>query len=212
MIHRFIWSFLFCFICLYSNAQKYVNLSAEFSLIEKNTLKDTSVLVHGDITYNLTDNETKYAVSFPEAETWHFQDSTLTIVNANKKITKKEFSEINQLTIFNKILTYQLQDFGLKESGFTIDEVEELDDSVIAKWKPPVAAQTYLDYVITEVVDQKLVSALFYDVDGKAINKTYYEDYALINGVPVPKVMKSHFKAQEEEIFKVLILSNVEIF
>jgi len=212
MAHKYLWSLLFFSISISASAQKYVNLNAQFSLIEKNTLKDTSVLVHGDISYNLTNNETKYTVSFPMEETWHFQDSTVTIVNAEQEITRKELAEINQLTIFNKILTFNLKDFGLKESGFTIDEVEESDDSIIVKWTPPEASQPFLDYVITEVTDQYLESVLFYDVDGKAINKTYYEDYDLIKGVPVPRVMKSHFKAQEEEIFKVLILSNVEIY
>jgi hypothetical protein len=136
----------------------------------------------------------------------------VTITRGQEIKTKNGKAEINQLTIFNKILTTSLKDFGLKESGFSIDDIEEDDNSIIITWTPPEAAQPFLEYVVTEVKDNLLRSVLFYDVDGKAINKTFYDDYAMINGLPVPHKIKSHFKAQKEEIFKILSFSDVQIY
>jgi hypothetical protein len=72
MTLKLLMSLLFFSVQLNLSAQKYSSFKAAFSLIEKNTLKDTSSLVHGDVTYELTSDQTDYYVIFPSEEIWSF--------------------------------------------------------------------------------------------------------------------------------------------
>lgn len=193
-------------------SQKYSHYNAKFSLIEKSTLSDTSSLIHGDVAYNLSNNETLYTIKFPEKKKWHFVDSTLTISSDTSVLRKKEFAEINQLTIFKNILTNNIQDFDLAENGFEMQSMNKDNGTIRVTWLPPPTASTFLEHVITESKDNLLQAVAFIDIDGKAINRTYYQDYISIKNVMVPLKIKSIFKAKTEEKYRILSFTDVEIY
>ena len=118
---------------------------------------------------------------------------------------------MNEQMIFKSILEYDSQDFGLKEAGFSIISVNEYKDGVVLEWAPPEQMKEFMLKVISQMENNLLQSIIFIDVEGKAFNKTYYEDYKYINNLPVPSKISSHYTAQKEEIFKVISFKNVEI-
>lgn len=191
--------------------QKYTEFSANFSILEKNTLRDSSSLVHGTVTYNLQRNETIYNLTFPEQKIWSFKDSILTVSGIDTVYSQKEFSNLNQLTIFQNILTQKLNDYGLKDAGYMMSEVNEIGDKVVVQWNPPNLASKFLNRVITEVENQNLTAVAFVDIDEKPINRTYFDKYIKHKDISIPTEIKSYFKADKEEIFRILIFSNVEI-
>lgn len=204
--------FIFCFVACVSFAQKFSRLQADFSILEKNTEKDSSYIVTGNIDYNLFTDVTKYEIAFPEKSVWVFQDSTLNRYDSSMCLVSIDtVGQFNEFAIFQKILTDQLQDFGLEDYGFRISEVEKIDSSIIYQWSPPNGQLEFLKNVVTQQIDEKLVSLIFIDENDLAINKTYYEDYIEVKGLPIPQQIKTHFATKTNEIFRILEFRSIQV-
>jgi len=211
MIRKIISTIFFGLVCICIQAQKFSTLSSDFSILEKNTLKDSSYLVKGTLHYDLNKDLTVYQLDFPFANTWEFKDTILTVYDSSKTIVRRDtIGNVSEMSMFKKILTNDLHDFGLKESGFQIDNVERAGNSVIFVWKPPQHI-TFIDQIISQEVEKKLSGIIFIDEHGKEFNKTFYQDYVNINTIEVPTRIKSHYIGQEEQIFKEIQLRNVVI-
>jgi len=193
-------------------AQLFSTLSADFSILEKNTLKDTSFLVIGSLTYDLSEDLTTYNVTFPERKTWKFSGVQLTVYDSLGKIEKVDsIGMVSELSIFKKILKDDLSDFGLEEAGFTITEIQKDGRAVIMQWKPP-AHMSFIKNILSREEKGNLTGIIVIDEYGKEINKTFYQEYILVGNIPVPTKIKSHFKGKEEQIYKELQLRGVEIY
>lgn len=203
--------FFFGLGCSSIQAQKFSKISSEFSILEKNTLKDTSFLVVGSLSYDLNKDETIYKVSFPEKKIWEFRDSTLTVYDSLYKLERVDtIGLVNELSVFKKILKDELSDFGLVEAGFQIADVQKADDAVLFRWKPPSQIE-FIKEILSKKESDNLTGLIVVDEDGKEINKTFYQDYIYVKDIPVPTRIKSHFKAEKEQIFKEIQFRNVEI-
>ncbi len=197
--------------CCSIQAQKFSTIEADFSIMEKHTLKDTSFLIVGSVSYDINDDRTTYEVSFPEKKIWEFRDSTLTVYDSLYKLEKVDtIGLVNELSIFKKILKDDLSDFGLIKAGFQIADVQKSSSSIIFTWKPPSQVK-FIKEIISKKDDNNLTGLIVIDEDGKEINKTFYEDYLYIKDIPVPTRIKSHFKGDKEQVFKELQFRNVEI-
>ncbi len=206
---------IFCFVtCSFCFGQKYNRLQADFSILEKNTLKDSSYIVIGKIDYDLFTDISKYQITFPQKTTWIFQDSTITTYDSLMVIQRIDTigAKFNEFTIFRNILMDKMNDFGLVEAGFSIDQIEKVEESTIYQWKPPDGQFEFINYIVTEQQDEKLKGLIIVDQDDKSINKTYYEDYINIQELSIPQQIKLHFIADQEEIFKVINFRDVQIF
>ncbi len=206
--------YIFCFAACHSLlGQKYSRLQAAFSIIEKNTLTDSSFIVIGTVDYDLFSDISKYSITFPTETTWIFQDSTITSYDAEMNITDIDTvgTAFNEYTVFRKILLDELTDFGLVEAGFEISEVEKVDESIIYQWIPPEGQFDFIKYIVTEQVEEKLTGLIIIDENDKSINETYYEDYHLVNDLSIPQKIKLHFTGEEEEIFKTISFRDVKI-
>lgn len=192
-------------------AQKFGTFTADFSILEKNTVLDTSYVIVGNLEYNLYEDRTLYSVTFPEKKFWEFQDSILTVKDSlGDCLSTDTVGQISEYSLFKRVLTGNMGDFGLLQAGFTIEDVERADNSVIYQWKAPAQAE-FIDKVISKKTDDLLDGVIFVDENGKEFNKTFYEDYVFINNVPVPSKIKSHFTGVETEIFKELSFRNIDI-
>lgn len=197
--------------CCGIQAQKFSTIEADFSILEKNTLKDTSFLVVGSVAYDIHEDQTTYEVSFPEKKIWEFRDSTLTVYDSLYKLEKVDtIGLVNELSIFKKILKDELSDFGLSQAGFEIADVQKARNSIIFTWKPPAQIK-FIKEIISKKDDNNLTGLIVVDENGKEINKTFYQDYVYVKDIPVPTRIKSHFKGDKEQIFKELQFRNVEI-
>ncbi len=197
--------------CIAVQAQKFTSIKSDFSILEKNTLQDSAFLVVGSLEYNLNSNYTIYKVDFPNKTTWEFRDSILTVYNDKDELEKTDtLGMMNDLVIFKKILRDELADFGLKEAGFSVIDVQQASSSVMMKWTPP-PRMAFIKEVISKLDNNNLSGLIVIDENGKEINKTFYQDYVYVRGVPVPTKVKSHFIGDEEQIFKELQFRNVII-
>jgi len=197
--------------CVSVQAQKFSRISSDFSILEKNTLKDTSFLVVGSLSYDLNEDHTIYDVTFPEKKIWEFRDSTLTVYDSLYKLERIDtIGLVSELSVFKKILKDELSDFGLDQAGFKIADVHKADNSVLFRWTPP-AQIDFIKEILSKKENDNLTGLIVIDEYGKEINKTFYQDYQYIKDIPVPTRIKSHFVADKEQIFKEIQFRNVEI-
>ncbi len=165
----------------------------------------------GSLEYNLNEDYTIYKVDFPNKNIWEFRDSILYVYDLNDKLIRMDtLGMVNEFTIFQRVLKDELADFGLSEVGFKVVDVQQANSSVMMKWNPP-PRMDFIKEVISKKDNNNLSGLIVIDEFGKEINKTFYEEYIYVKGVPVPTRVKSHFRANKEQIFKELQFRNVVI-
>lgn len=52
---------------------------------------------------------------------------------------------------------------------------------------------------------------VFYDVEEKEINKTFYENYQIIKDLPVPMKIVSQYSGNEQQLYKSITFDNVVV-
>jgi len=172
---------------------------------------DSSYVVIGTVEYDLSNDNTIYEVTFPNRRSWEFKDSTLFHYDSLYNLVKIDtIGTVNDYSIFKKILKDDLADFGLEEAGFSLVDVQKASRSVLMKWKPPIRMK-FIKEIISKKDDNNLTGLIVVDENGKEINKTFYQDYIYVKGIPVPTRVKSHFRGDKEEIYKELQFRNVSI-
>lgn len=204
-------SILSCCLVNTLNAQKYHLFQARFSIKEKRTGTEKSTLMMGKVSYDNHQNKAEYYLSFPQKERWVIQDSTLHKYVGDSLVTTKVLGQVNDFIMFKNILEYKDNDFGLSSAGFVITSVQESDEELIMEWEPPSAFKSFLKKVITHVKDNLLMGIVFYDVEGKEINKTFYENYQIIKDLPVPMKIVSQYSGNEQQLYKSITFDNVVV-
>ncbi len=191
--------------------QKYSQFEADFSILEKNTLKDSSYLVMGKVFYDLNKDRSEYKINFPETKTWIFKDSIMTVLDKNGNQLKSDtLEQINELSIFKQILSNNMQDFGLLKAGFKLRDSEKLEQGVYLKFQAPDQIE-FIEEVILKKENRLLTGLIFVDTEGKQFSKIYYQDYVRLKNLDIPTKIKTHLTGQEEEIFKELQFRNLSI-
>lgn len=206
--------FIFILACCLSNAlnaQKYHLFQAGFSIKEKRTGTEKSTLMMGKVSYDNHQNKAEYFLSFPQKERWVIQDSTLHKYVGDSLVTTKVLGQVNDFIMFKNILEYKDNDFGLSSAGFVITSVQESDEELIMEWEPPSAFKSFLKKVITHVKDNLLMGIVFYDIEEKEINKTFYENYQIIKDLPVPMKIVSQYSGNEQQLYKSITFDNVVV-
>lgn len=205
------WVFLIVFWASNLGAQKFSNFKADFSILEKNTLIDSSYLVVGDLTYDLFDDKAVYSVRFPNTVYYEFTDSVRIVYDSlHSELKRDTIGMMNETFVFKKILTNKLSDFDLKAAGFTIKDVTNNDSSVIFEYDPP-DHMTFISTVYLQKIENQISGIIFIDEDGVQFNKTFYEEYVYVNNIAVPTKIKSQYIGQEQQVFKELQLRNIQI-
>lgn len=199
------------FCSLGVKAQKFKYFHSHFVMKEKNTFDSTTTLVLGKVTYDKNEDKIIFDLNFPEIQKWVFQDTTLYKYGNDSILKEVVVGKFGELSIFKEILEVKDNDFGLKKVGFVIDKVEQAGKETIVYWKPPTQMATFLKSATTVVEDNLLRSIFFTDVDDKVINSSYFDEYKIIKGLPVPCKIQSRWKGQKQEIFKILTFDQVEI-
>ena len=165
----------------------------------------------GKVSYDNHLNKAEYFLSFPQKERWVIQDSTLHKYVGDSLVNTKVLGQVNDFIMFKNILEYKDNDFGLSSAGFVITSVQESDEELIMEWEPPSTFKTFLKKVITHVKDNLLMSIVFYDVEEKEINKTFYENYQIIKDLPVPMKIVSQYSGNEQQLYKSITFDNVVV-
>jgi hypothetical protein len=107
-------------------------------------------------------------------------------IKDDKLISKTATFSMAEFTVFHLALNSHLQDFGLKNTRYTANDVKREGDLVITTWAPPEKAREKLGNILVSVKNKQLFGVIFQDPQGVIIRKQFFENYLLINGLAFP--------------------------
>jgi hypothetical protein len=190
---------------------EFFRFRSDFSIKEKETGKDQGRLITGTIFYDKNLQKTVYDIRFPEPEQWLLRDTFMYRMKADSLVSQNIVAPVGEFSIFNMILSQQLNDFGLAKVGYMPNDVQQDGNQVISRWLPPEPLKAYLGPVSMSLENKRLVAAAFYSPDEKLVSKFYFQDYSLQSGLPVPGKIYQIFYREAGEFVRIMTLKNILI-
>lgn len=211
-LHRLLIFFLVTIVAGNLQAQtEFFRFKADFSIKEKESGKDQGRLITGAIYYDKNQRKTVYNIRFPEPEQWLVRDTFMFRIKSDTLVSQQIVPPVGEFSVFNMILSQQLNDFGLSKVGYKPGNVQQEGDQVIAQWLPPEQFKSYLGPVSMAMENKRLSAAAFYDKDQKLVSKFYFKDYTVENGLPVPGKIYQIFYRETGEFIRIMSLKNILI-
>lgn len=206
---------LFFWLALWSTSSEaqsnFFRFKADFSIKEKEAGKEQGRLIMGTIRYDKNLHKTVYDIRFPEPEQWLLRDTFMYRMNADSLISQQTVPPVGEFSIFNLILSQELQDFGLSKVGYTPGTVQQENNQVLSQWLPPEALKSYLGPVTLSQEHKRLTAAAFYDKDSRLLSKFYFQDYTVHSGLPVPGKIYQIYYRESGEFVRLMTLKNILI-
>lgn len=190
---------------------EYYRYKSEFSIKEKEAGQDQGRLIMGTVYFDKNQHKTLYNIRFPEPEQWLIRDTLLYRKKADTLVAQQVVPPVGEFSIFNLILSQQLQDFGLAKMGYTPGTVQQDGEQVISSWLPPEKLKAYLGEVSIAQENKRLVAVAFYDKAQKLGSKFYFKDYSIEGGLPVPGKIYQIFYRETGEFIRIMTLKNILI-
>ena len=192
--------------------QKNQNFSADFTILELNTLKNVSTILKGKVVFNKPSNLLTFDINFPETLRWIVKDSVLTRYRGDTIVSESTLKGYQDLVVFKELLELKSNDFGLRDHGFEMADVSAEDGTAFVKWSPPPSLKNFVKYATTSAKSNLLQGVIFTDLDDKDFNTTMFDNYQYFNDLPIPLKITQHFEGKEENIYKTIYFKNVEVF
>lgn len=189
----------------------FYRFKSDFSIKEKDVGKEQGRLIMGTIYYDRFARKTAYHIRFPEPEQWLVRDTFMFRMQADTLVTQQIVPPVSEFSIFNMILSQQLNDFGLAKVGYTPGEVSQEGNQVISQWLPPEQFKAQLGPVAIAQENKRLSAVAFYNEQNKLISKFYFQEYTLVEGLPVPGKVYQIYYREEGEFVRLLTLKNAVI-
>ncbi len=189
--------------------QSFVTLNGEFTMKEKRN--QNLKLIKGRVSIDNEKRFIKFKLSFPQDETWILNDTIFEKYNRDSLVSSFAFAKWDDISFFNDIIHLYKNDFGLKESGFTVADISKKDNQTIVKWNPPVNFQKLIKNAYTIVEDNLLKSVSFNDPSDREISVSFFSDFKIINGLPIPCKISSKHTGTNENVYKAMEFKNLSI-
>lgn len=165
-------------------AQDFYRISGEFSIKSKDD--STFSLTRGSFYYDMNFKKVVYELDFPQKEVWVLSDSLIFRMRGDSIYEKTEGVSIVDFSIFHLTLNNKLNNYGLEESIYSLEDVEKNKDMVIYTWSPPLIAQSVLGDVLLSQKDKRLFGLIFLNKDEEVIRKQFFRDFQNIDGLEFP--------------------------
>lgn len=189
----------------------FYRFKSDFSIKEKNVGDEQGRLIMGTIFYDRYARKTAYHIRFPEPEQWLVRDTFMFRMKADSLVSQQVVPPVSEFSIFNMILSQQLTDFGLAKVGYTPGEVTHDGNQVISQWLPPEQFKAQLGPVTLAQENKRLSAVAFYNEQNKLVSKFYFQEYTLVQGLPVPGKVYQIYYREEGEFVRLLTLKNATI-
>jgi hypothetical protein len=189
--------------------QTYFRIEAKVSI--KNKEKDgQGSLMMGKLYYDIHQKKLVYDLTFPEKEVWVVRDTVSNVYRNNTLYKTEKINPFVETTIFHKCLIGNLNDFGLKNSIYTIDNIERDQGLVITTWLPS-DTNIGLGPILTSTKNNTLHGVIFKTSDGEIFNKQVYNHYVTVSGLKIPTEIIQVVTSGETEIYQIVKLSEIKV-
>ena len=208
---RFIILFIFIStLFLNVSGQKFYRINGEFTIKGK-TADGKNQLTMGKFFYDKSIQKLVYISNFPVDETWVSVDTNLYKIVDNKVMARYTSPPISLFSIFHLALTSQINNYGLKNSVYSISKVEKQNDMVITTWQPPANMAKMTGKVLISNKSNTLFGIVFLDTKGNVIKKQFFENYQNVSGVEFPMEITDITFTGDKENYQVTTYKNVVI-
>jgi hypothetical protein len=170
-----------------------------------------SQLTMGTFYYDKNFGKLIYKNSFPNKDVWVTYDTIMFNIINDKVVNKLIVPPITIFSIYHLALTGQIKNYGLKGSGFTIQNIEKAKDMVITTWIPPARLKKMFGKVLTSIKSSRLSGIIFMDAQGNIIRKQFFNNYSNIKGVEMPMEIIDQTYMKGTESTQVTTYKNIVI-
>lgn len=192
-----------------SFSQNFYRISGDFSI--KGKSDNSAQLVIGKFYYDKNEKKIMHDNSFPEKALWVTADTNLYKVVDHKIVSRQTIPNFTLFSMYNMVLSSQLNNFGLEGSIFTLENVEENDNQVITTWMPPKSMKKYYGKIMISTMDDNLYGIIFFSTEDVILKKQFFEDYSVTNGLPFPgKITEITYK-DGKETYQVTTYKNIRV-
>ena len=206
----FTFIFLLGFSFYQVHGQKFYRIKGEYSIKAKSA-DGKAQLTIGKFYYDKNIKKLVYQNSFPQKETWVSLDTSVYQIVNEKVVSRFKSPPIGIFSIFHLVLTNQINNYGLKNSPFTIQKVEKQGDMVITTWLPPKSLATLFGKVLISNKNNRLFGMIFIDSKGKILRKQFFDKYQSFRGLEFPMEIVDITYKDDKENYQVTTYKNIEI-
>ncbi len=191
-------------------AQLYYRIEADFSIKEKSGSGYENLML-GRVYFDKNIRQSIFDVKFPEKEILIIND-TATIKAIKGTYTKHALgSNLLDFSVLSLFIQGDLDYFGLNNTPFELDKVEQDQGLVISTW---VLKDKYVGSPISKLMlsqkDNKLNGLITFDNKGNIISKQIFSDYILVENMAFPaRVLQISFLPDGSELKKITEYSNI---
>lgn len=191
-------------------AQSFYRIKGEFSIKSKST-DGKSQLTMGTFYYDKNFGKLIYKNTFPAKDVWVTYDTVMYNIVNDRVVRKILVPPLAQFSVFHLALTSQINNYGLKQSGFTIQKVEKAEDMVITTWIPPAYLKKMFGKVLTSIRSNRLNGIVFMDAKGNVLRKQFFNNFTNVKGVEIPLEIIDMTYANGRESYQVTTYKNIVI-
>jgi hypothetical protein len=193
----------------FASSQSFLTMSGEFTMKEKRN--ENLKLIKGRFEVDNEKRFLKFKLSFPQHETWILNDTIFEKYVNDTLISSIGFSKWDDVSFFNDIIHLYKNDYGLKESGFKIVDISKKENKTIVKWVSPTNFEKLIKNAFTTVEENLLKSVSFYDPNDTEISVSFFSDFKILNGLPIPCKITSKHTGTKDIVYKSMEFRNLII-
>ena len=166
-------------------------------------------LTMGKVYYDKHIRKLVYKVKFPEQQIWVMEDSFYHTQTPDTLISMEIPPAMLDMSVFNLVLTDELNNYGLRDSLYFRSSVEKRDGLIISTWKPHPDLVDLIGDILVSRKGKLLHGVVFMDVKGGVKSKQFFRKYDLASGLPFPSEMIQIIYQDEAEIHRVTTFRNI---
>ncbi|MBN1949805.1 MAG: hypothetical protein JW801_01290 [Bacteroidales bacterium] len=209
MIKKFLITGLVLSLFLSGYAQNYYRISGEYSI--KGKSETAAQLVMGKFYYDKNEGTIIHENYFPKKETWITSDTSLYQIIDGAIATRQTIPDFSDFSIYHMVLNNQLDNFGLEESDFTLESVENSEGMVITTWSPSRSMKDHVGKIMISSKNKNMYGIIFFSTEDKIIKKQFFEDYVLAGGLTFPGRIVEITYSGEKEVYQVTTYKNIRV-
>ncbi len=215
MIKKIVLFWVLLLTCNYvAQAQEYYRFRADFSIKEKFVGDEKGQLITGTVYYDKNSRKVCHDIRFPAREKWLNLDTTMYKIVADTVASKRTTLPFGEFSVYNMILSQQLNDFGLSSGGYDLASVEEgANGQTTSTWTPKKELNEILGKVVLMQEQKRVTGVAIYATTGEIQGKFYFTDYQMVEDLPVPGKIYQVFYPKEsgKEFNRIITYKNIVI-
>lgn len=192
-----------------TTCQNLARISGNLIIKEKDQFGKFSI-TSGKFYYDTKINKLIYNIVFPQKTTWVAKDTTIYKIENNKIVERKSSFILPEYSIFGFALNGNLQDYGMKKSGYKITDISKSEGKVFLTYSPQ-QKNSPLGKIIIAQQNNILVGVLFYNPQNKLLSKQFFKKYISQKGINFPTEIVAIKYVDNKELYTITNYDKINI-